>query len=268
MRSLIFVAFVALFVGQRFIEADELPEITNSIGIKMKLIPAGTFTMGDAKTAPLLDNETPHKVTLTEPFYLGATEVTNAQWKAVMGEVPRQSKWRDADRPIGHVSRGDALAFCEELSAMPGERSAGRVYRLPTEAEWEYACRAGSTTKYSFGDDGSLLGNFAWFRDNSNRQKHPVGQKLPNAWGLYDMHGNVWEWCSDRARKYGHGAVTDPRGMSTGLAFVARGGNGADAAAFCRSAYRIELNPSSRGDFLGFRLALNPSEGKPPEAGK
>ena len=242
----------------------DAPEtIENSIGVKMKLIPAGTFMMGDTNGGK---DETPHEVTLTQPFYLGVTEVTNAQWKAVKGNVP--SHWKDDDRPVENVSWEDAVSFCKKLSSLPAERAAGRVYRLPTEAEWEYACRAGTTTSYSFGNDKSLLGDFAWFGGNADGRTHPVGQKQPNAWGLYDMHGNAWEWCSDWYGDYPSGAVSDPLGPLSGSRRVYRGGPWSSSAGFCRSAYRGRNLPSTRGSFLGFRLALSPSGSKPPEAGQ
>ncbi|MFM8771882.1 MAG: bifunctional serine/threonine-protein kinase/formylglycine-generating enzyme family protein, partial [Candidatus Kapaibacterium sp.] len=238
-----------------------LPPIRNSIGIELKLLPAGTFTMGQAGGD---SDETPHRVTLTQPFYIGVYEVTNAQWKRVMGSVP--SNWKDDDRPVEQVSWDDAVEFCKKLSELPEERRAGRVYRLPTEAEWEYACRAGSTTQYSFGDDESQLGEHGWFEDNSGGQTHPVGQKRPNDWGLYDMHGNVWEWCSDWYGDYPKGAVTDPQGPASASGRVARGGSWGRTAWFCRSASRYGLVQSNR--YLGFRLALSSSgaEPVPPEA--
>ena len=142
------------------------------------------------------------------------------------------------------------------------------MYRLPTEAEWEYACRAGTTTEYSFGDDVSVLGDFAWFDDNSGSQTHPVGQKRPNGWGLYDMHGNVWEWCSDWHGDYAAGAVRDPAGPASGSIRVLRGGCWYDSAGFCRSAFRIRFYPSYRFSNYGFRLALSPSGASSPEAGE
>lgn len=252
------VVVAALMVSCCVVCADALSEtIENSIGVEMKLITAGTFTMGDAKGSRTGD-ETPHKVTLTQPFYLGVTEVTNAQWKVVMGEVP--SKWKDEDLPVGRVSWDEAEAFCAKLSSLPAERSAGRVYRLPTEAEWEYACRAGTSTTYSFGDDASLLGDFAWFEDeNREHRAHAVGQKKPNAWGLYDMHGNVWEWCSDWYGDYPRGSVTDPLGASSGKDRVKRGGSCYYLPFGCRSATRDSRAPSYRNPDIGFRLALSPS---------
>ena len=237
------------------------PTFTNSVGISLTLLPMGSFTMGDAAGS---SDEKPHRVTLTRPFYVGVYEVTNAQWKKVMGSVP--SNWKDDDRPVEQVSLDDAVEFCRKLSELPAERRAGRVYRLPTEAEWEYACRAGTTTKYSFGDDESLLGDYGWFDGNSGKQTHPVGLKKPNAWGLYDMHGNVWERCSDWYGDYPDGAMTDPKGPSSGSYRVYRGGSWDSSAGFCRSAFRYGYFPSSHFSGLGFRLALSPSGAKSPEA--
>ena len=238
--------------------------LRNSLGMELVLIPAGTFRIGSKQGD---DDERPvHEVRLTQPFYLGVTEVTNAQWKAVMGEVP--SHWQDDDRPVERVSWNDAVAFCRKLSALPAERAAGREYRLPTEAEWEYACRAGSKTAYSFGDDEWSLGEHGWFDGNSDGQTHPVARKKPNAWGLHDMHGNVWEWCSDWYGEYPAGATTDPAGPAGGSSRVFRGGCWLSTAGGCRSACRVRCVPGSRASDLGFRLALSPSGAQSPEAGQ
>jgi formylglycine-generating enzyme required for sulfatase activity len=206
----------------------------------------------------------PHQVTLTKPFYMGVCEVTNAQWRRVMGSIP--SEWKDDDRPVEQVSWEDAVEFCRKLSAMREERNAGRMYRLPTEAEWEYACRAGTTTRYSFGDDKSQLGDYGWFDENSGWHTHPVAQKKPNAWGLYDMHGNVFEWCSDwSGANYVDIAATDPQGPPLASARVFRGGSWRRTAGNCQSAYRNGTGPSFPHDDLGFRLALSPPESSPPE---
>jgi len=240
------------------------PSLVNSIGVELKLIPAGTFMMGsnDGRS----DEKPAHEVRITKPFYLGVYEVTNAQWKAVMGTMP--SKRTDADRPVETVSWNDAVEFCKKLSGMPEEQKAGRVYRLPTEAEWEYACRAGTTTKWASGDDETTLGDFAWFAGNSGRETHPVGGKRPNAWGIHDMHGNVWEWCSDWYGAYAPHQVADPTGPAGGSYRVRRGGSWYNTARlFCPSANRNGDVPSLRGDGLGFRLALSPPESTPLEAG-
>ena len=251
----------ALTLGCAVAFADPRPEVLeNSIGIELRLIPVGPFTMGQATDET---DETPRQETLTKPFYIGVYEVTNAQWKQVMKNVP--SHWKDDDRPVEQVSWNDVVKFCEKLSELPDERQAGRVYRLPTNAEWEYACRAGSTTRYSFGDDELQLGEYGWFDGNSGRQTHAIGTKKPNAWGLFDMHGNVWEWCSDWEDGLPRGAVTDPQGPDLQRPSGApirglRGGNWRDAAGACQSSSRRGFDPSIRNHILGFRLALSPPE--------
>jgi formylglycine-generating enzyme required for sulfatase activity len=229
----------------------KLPPIKNSIGLELKLLPTGKFTMGSSEGG----DETAHQGTLTRPFYLGVYEVTQEQYERVMGK--NSSYFEGALNPVEQVSWEDAVEFCQKLSALPEEQAAGRVYRLPTEAEWEYACRAGSTTKYSFGDNDSQLEDHAWFGQNSGSKTHPVGEKEPNAWGLYDMHGNVWEWCSDWYGEYPRIAVSDPTGPKEGSLRVSRGGSWTREAALCRSAYRVGNYPSLRTSSLGFRLALS-----------
>jgi formylglycine-generating enzyme required for sulfatase activity len=231
-------------------------ETVNSIGIKLAFIPAGEFLMGSPDSeSDASDWEKPqHTVRITKPFYLGVTEVTQEQYERVMGTNPSKSK--GGQLPVEQVSWEDAVEFCRKLSALPAERSAGRVYRLPTEAEWEYACRAGSKTKWSFGDAESSLGEYCWYSSNAGTKTNPVGQKKPNASGLYDMHGNVWEWCSDWwKRDYTTTAVSDPTGPATGSLRVRRGGGWLSYARHCRSAYRSGLAPDARGSLLGFRLA-------------
>jgi len=227
-------------------------EFTNSVGIKLKLLRAGSFRMGPAEGSP---DETPYAVTLTKPFYMGVHQVTNAQWVRVMWSKP--SHWNDPDLPVEQVSWDAAVEFCEKLSALPEERAVGRAYRLPTEAEWEYACRAGTTTHFSFGDDEELLGIFGWYDRNSSGKTHLVRNKKPNGWGLYDMHGNVWEWCSDWYGDYPNGAVTDPKGPSRGSLRVRRGGSWLNFARKCGAAYRGKYDPSYHFSDLGFRLALH-----------
>lgn len=218
----------------------------NSIGIEFVLIPAGTFEMGsldgDSDERPL------HTVTLSKPFYLGKYEVTQAQWQAVMGDNPSLFQG-DPNRPVEQVWFNDVQDFISKLNAKEG----GARYRLPTEAEWEYAARAGTTTAYSFGDDASQLGQYAWYKDNSNGQTHAVGQKKPNPWGLFDMHGNVWEWVQDWYKRYSPEAVTDPQGAEAGTHRGRRGGAWNNFAKYCRSANRYSV-AGFRDDFLGFRL--------------
>ena len=229
------------------VEDMELPESADSIGMEFKLIPAGTFTMGEGDQA-----DRAHDVTLTKPFKMGVHEITQAQYEQVMGVKP--SEFKGANNPVENVSWDDAVEFCRRLSELPAEKAAGNVYRLPTEAEWEYACRAGTTTKYSFGDDESDFGEYGWYRENSGRTTHPVGSKLPNAWGLYDMHGNVYEWCRDWHGEYPSGSVTDPSGATSSSSRVVRGGSWYFTADYCRSAFRDWVLPSARGGNLGFRV--------------
>ena len=243
----ILLVVLCLCFGVSSVIAEQPETITNSIGMPLKLLLSGNFTMGDGSNA--------HKVTLTQPFMLGVHEVTQAQYEQVMGSNP--SKFRGPQNPVETVSWNDALDFCQKLSALPEELKAGRVYRLPTEAEWEYACRAGTTTKYSFGDDESQLGEYAWFVGNAGRETRPVGLKQPNAWGLYDMHGNVWEWCADWYGGYPSGYVTDPTGPQSGSYRVIRGGSW--GTYFRPPASRDWDGPYRSYDDLGFRVACVPS---------
>ncbi|MFA4987329.1 MAG: formylglycine-generating enzyme family protein [Candidatus Brocadiia bacterium] len=219
-------------------------------------ISPGSFMMGSDKG---YDCEKPvRKVTLTKAFFIGATEVTQKQWTAVMGINP--SNFKGDDLPVSCVSWNDTVEFCRKLTeaeSKKGNLPDGLVYRLPTEAEWEYCCRAGSTTEFSFGDDEGRLGDYAWFDKNSKSTTHPVGTKKPNAWGLYDMHGNVLEWCYDwYAAKYQTGDQTDPVGPATGLLRVWRGGSWILNAGFCRSANRPWDKPGLIY-FYGFRVVVS-----------
>ena len=239
-------------------------EITNSIGMKLVLIPKGTFMMGAPESEEgRKENETQHEVTISQDYYLGVTEVTQGQYEKVMGTNPSRFQKhviRKSDSlmyPVEQVSWEDAVEFCKKLSDLPEEKKAGRVYRLPTEAEWEYACRAGSKTTYSFGESSESLGDYAWFAGNSNRQPNPVGEKKPNAWGLYDMHGNVFEWCSDWYGEYPNGAVNDPTGPRKGSDRVLRGGGLLDDGAYCRAASRCSVTPLTYTNDFGFRVALS-----------
>jgi formylglycine-generating enzyme required for sulfatase activity len=220
--------------------------------MQLALIPPGTFSMGaddgNARRMPV------HGVRISQPFFMSAFEVTNAQWKRVMGGVP--SQWQEDDHPVEHVSWDDATDFCRRLSELPGERTLGRVYRLPTEAEWEYACRAGTTTRYFFGDDPSRLGDYGWFTDNADSMTHPVGLKAPNPWGLYDMHGNVGEWCGDWFGSYPSGAVTDPSGPPEGTMRVRRGGGWISHADDCVLVNRIVNGPLYSSNRVGLRVVL------------
>ena len=225
--------------------------------MEFRLIEPGTFMMGSPENeAGRYDkDETQHRVTLTKPYYLGVYEVTQDEYERLMGINP--SDFKDKRNPVENVSYDDAIAFIKRLNDLPEEKAAGRSYRLPTEAEWEYASRAGSSTAYCFGDDETRLGEYAWYYKNSGSTTHPVGEKRPNGWGLYDMHGNVWEWCNDWYGEYPSGSVTDPTGASSGSLRVYRGGSWDSLAAGCRSAFRLRFVPSLRCNDLGFRLVLS-----------
>ena len=223
------------------------PRLTNSVGIEFVLIPAGVFTMGAIDSYP--DEQPIRTVRLSRPFYLGKYEVTQAQWEAVMGYNP--SAWRgQRNLPVEQVSWEDAQEFLWRLNTEEGVAR----YRLPTEAEWEYAARAGTTTAYSFGSDVSRLDEYAWYGGNAAHTSHPVGQLKPNAWGLHDMHGNVWEWVHDWYETYLTGAETDPQGPVSGVSRVFRGGGCSNVAWRCRSSSRGYRPPESRLDAVGFRV--------------
>jgi formylglycine-generating enzyme required for sulfatase activity len=259
------------------------------------VIPAGTFTMGSPGSEPCrYDIEVQHQVTLTQSFALKATEVTQAEWQALMGDNPSQKRPGCDECPVECVNWYEALAYCNALSAAEGlepcytlngcnDQSPGtgmectdvtvnapdedpydcEGYRLPTEAEWEYAARAGTTTATYNGDiarfdcysASPVLEPIAWYRENSSETTHPVAQKEVNPWGLYDMLGNMYEWTWDKHGSYESGASQDPTGASTGPYRVARGCSWFNTALFCRVAERGDARPENRLDFLGFRPA-------------
>jgi formylglycine-generating enzyme required for sulfatase activity len=220
--------------------------LVNTIGMEFVLIPAGTFQMGS--TTGDSDERPVHQVTISQPFYLGKYEVTQAQWQAVMGQNPSLFQGTP-NLPVEQVWWDDVQEFIRKLNAKEGHTK----YRLPTEAEWEYAARASTTTAYSFGDDATRLGEYAWYKGNAGERTHPVGKLKPNPWGLYDMHGNVWEWVQDWYQRYESEAVTDPRGPDLGTHRSRRGCAWNNAAEVCRSTNRYS-SPGYRDDFLGFRL--------------
>jgi len=245
--------------------AGRVPEVpaalTNSIGMKFVLIPPGEFLMGSppGDSDAQAEEKPQHKVEISKAFYLGVTEVTQEQYERVMGENPSKFKG-DPQRPVEQVSWDDAVAFCRKLS-----EKEGRTYRLPTEAEWEYACRAGSQTKWSFGDDASALKDYAWSGDNAGGTTHAVAQNKPNAWGLYDMHGNVWEWCQDRYaseeyRRFASQAAVDPRDPDEATVRVLRGGSWRDIGRNCRSGCRNRAGPEARSLAFAFRVARSVSD--------
>jgi formylglycine-generating enzyme required for sulfatase activity len=221
--------------------------LPNNAALEMLPVAAGSFTMGSG---------TGHRVEITKPYWLGKFEVTQAQWQAVMGSAP--SRFKGAQHPVESVSWNDAVEFCEKLTNQ--ERAAGRLptgyrYTLPTEAQWEYACRAGTTGDY--GGSGAL-NEMGWYGNNSGHKTHDVGGKSPNAWGFYDMHGNVWEWCSDWHGSYPSGSVSDPAGPNSGSDRVLRGGSWNLDSNYCRSAVRDFCSPGYRFGY-GFRVALAPA---------
>lgn len=246
--------------------AEKPGKLKNSIGMEFASIPAGKFLMGSPATEKeRYPDETQHEVTLTQGFRMGVHEVTQAQYEQVMGKNPSFSK--GATLPVEQVSYDDALAFCKKLSDLPAEKAAGRKYRLPTEAEWEYCCRAGTSTPFHFGNElngtqANCDGTTPYGTTQNGpflRKTTPVGSYPPNAWGLYDMHGNVWEWCQDWYGDYPKQSVTDPRGPEVGSGCVLRGCGWGMVAADCRSASRGRNDPSYRGHWNGFRLALSSS---------
>lgn len=222
-------------------------------GAKMEMIwcAPGAFLMGSPKTEDgRFDDELQHPVKLTKGFWLGKYEVTQAQWSSVMGS--NNSRFKGENRPVDSVSWGDCQLFIRKVNA-----SLGGAARLPTEAEWEYACRAGSSKAVS---GSGQLDEMAWYDKNSESQTHEVGKgKQPNEWGFYDMHGNVLEWCSDWFGKAEEQEAVDPRGPTTGSFRVLRGGCWFYFARDCRSAYRLKRAPDIRNCVNGFRLACNPS---------
>jgi uncharacterized protein (TIGR02996 family) len=262
-----------------------VPEVVNSIGMRLALIPPGRFRMGSPSSEKerKKDEGPAHEVELTRPFYLGVFPVTQGQWLRVMGDNPScfcaTGEGKEAvagmdtgDFPVEQVSWEDAQAFLAKLTARPEEKGKGWKYRLPSEAEWEYACRAGASSSTPFCFGGSLSSAQANFSGEhpyggaeegpSLRRTCPAGSYRPNAWGLFDMHGNVWEWCEDwYTEGYdGNSPAQDPLGPSNGSGRVIRGGGWFNFGQNCRAAFRREGTPSSRDCHLGFRVAAVPRE--------
>jgi formylglycine-generating enzyme required for sulfatase activity len=237
-------------------------EVTVDLGkgvkLEMVLISAGEFLMGspDSDKDALKWEKPQHRVRITRPFYLGKYLVTQEQWQTVMDSNP--SQFKGPKNPVERVSWDDCQKFLGKLNAKVGS-GAGK-FQLPTEAQWEYACRAGSKTRYCFGDDEKQLGEYAWYSENPFSTMHPVGEKKPNGWGLYDMHGNVWEWCQDWYEDYKESPVDDPTGAATGSLRVGRGGGWDTPARFCRSADRDDFVPGFRIFYLGLRVSLVPAD--------
>jgi formylglycine-generating enzyme required for sulfatase activity len=262
MSSVVLLAMAGVAVSE---EPKQPPkELTVDFGkgvkLEMVLIPAGEFMMGspDSDKNARDDEKPQHRVRITKPFYLGKYPVTQEQWEAVMGNNPSQSK--GAKNPVESTSWNACQEFLGKLNARSADL--GVKFQLPSEAQWEYACRAGSKTRYCFADDESKLGDYAWFSGNSDGKPHPVGEKKPNAWGLYDMHGNVWEWCQDWHGRdyYAKSPTDDPTGPATGSRRVHRGGCWSREWWYCRSAFRDELSPVGGSYDVGLRVVLVPAD--------
>jgi formylglycine-generating enzyme required for sulfatase activity len=232
-------------------------DLGGGVKMEMVLIPAGEFMMGspDSDRAASSDEKPQHRVRITQPFYMGKYPVTQEQWTAVMGDNPSHSV-KGPKNPVEWVSWSDCLRFLRQLN----EKAGGGKWVFPTEAQWEYACRAGSTTIFCFGDDESGLADYGWFDKNSGGKSHPVGEKKPNAWGLYDMHGNVWQWVLDwyDPGYYAHSPTDDPTGPATGTDRVSHGGCWYSSARSARSANHGRIEPDHHGSHLGFRAAMIP----------
>ena len=229
-----------------------LDTTTNSIGMEFVLIPPGSFRMGgDKKLEQAEDHETPrHPANISQAFFMGKYAATQAQWSEIRNTTP--GEFKDDMRPVEGVSWHDVQTFIQKLNA----KESTNQYRLPTEAEWEYAARAESHSAYFFGNETSKLSQYAWYRNNSGGQTHPVGQLKPNAWGLFDMLGNVHEWCQDwfDRKYYSQSPSNDPAGPSSGLARALRGGDWGSDDWYCRCASRSLSSPDRRSSRLGFRL--------------
>ena len=231
-------------------------DLGDGVTMEFVLIRPGSFTMGSDKSQ-FPDERPAHQVTIARPFYLGKYEVTQKQWEAFMSQNLSTFK-EGPQRPDGskHPVENVSWLLCQSFLAKLKEKLKGYEFRLPTEAEWEYACRAGTTSDYNFGDGGDALGDYAWYGSNSGGQTHPVGGKKPNAWGLYDMYGNVWEWCQDWYGPYSGQAVSDPMGPSkpsSGVGRVVRGGAWNNTPDHVISSYREEVGPDEMMSYYGFR---------------
>ena len=247
--------------------AEAAKSLTNSVGMEFVRIPSGKFQMGspDSEAGRHAQEGPVHEVVITKDYYLAKTEVTQAQWEKVMGGAT----WKEnenfkmegayglgPDHPVYYVSWEEAQLFLKKLN----ELETGKVYRLPTEAEWEYAARAGTNSAYSFGDDSKELNAYAWTEKNSKESSQATAQKQPNPWGLYDIYGNVWEWVLDKDGEgddtYPDTPQVDPTGAKEGEGYRKRGGSFRKDASYCRSATRGANGPDVREDDLGFRVLL------------
>jgi formylglycine-generating enzyme required for sulfatase activity len=264
MKKIVFFVVLLLFVVSMGYCSNE-SFVIKELNLELIKCPAGRFMMGSPEDEIGGDKkEKLHLVTITKPFYIGKYEVTQSQYSTLMDKNP--SKFIGANNPVEMVSYDDAKAFCDKmnlkyLNILPK----GYKFDLPTEAQWEYACRAGTNTSLNNGknlttiDEACLnLDEIAWYTKNSGKTTHEVGQKKPNAWGIYDMHGNVCEWCRDWYGEYPKEDVIDPTGANSGSYRVCRGGSWSSLALYCRSADRGNRHPVRRNHGVGFRLALVP----------
>ena len=263
----VFISFLALssLLGCKR-ESSELPDGQSASSrsatpasvvplTNMVLIKAGTFM------------RIKFPITITRDFWIGKYEVTQGEFTAVLGRNPSHFTG-DSNRPVEKVTFLGANSYCSALTQR--ERESGRLpagyeYRLPSEAEWEYACRAGSTNLFSFGDDASIADQFAWTAGNSEATTHPVGLKRPNSWGIYDMHGNVWEWCSDWFEPYPAAPLTDPVGPASSKYKLFKGGGWNQEVQFARASSRFMMSPSNGIHFVGFRVVLGPIHPRPAQ---
>jgi len=248
MKTKLGLLLLMLLIAVGCDDSTQIESITNTIGMTLNKIPAGSFIMGaqvgESDRRHVHGESIAHKVTISKAFYIQTTEVTQGQWKAVMGTEPWKGEnfiKEGGNYPAMYVEWDDAVAYCKKLS-----EKEGKTYRLPTEAEWEYACRAGTKTAWSFGDDEKVLGDYAWYDKNADwwdideKYAHQVGLKKPNAFGLYDMHGNVYEWCHDYYEEdyYKQSPEKDPTGPEPAFLAVVRGGSWYGYSRKSRSAYR------------------------------
>jgi formylglycine-generating enzyme required for sulfatase activity len=267
--TVIFICyFITLFSFNSFAEEKLIADITFSstevfslvipgpenVKLTIKKIPAGSFVMGaPGEVKDSRRNEGPiHDVKISKPFYIGIYEVTQGQWEAVMGTNPSKFNGKP-NHPVEKISWNNIQEFLEKMNSM----GIG-TFRLPTEAEWEYACRAGSKTRFYWGDDPGYINinDYAWYEGNSEGKTHVVGEKKPNEWGLYDMSGNVHEWCQDWYEKYSNAKLADPKGPNQRKHIVYRGGAWNELPSYCRSTNRCYIQPGIKGLYpnLGFRL--------------
>jgi formylglycine-generating enzyme required for sulfatase activity len=241
-----FFAMIAMLIAASSFVIDAAAQdksfTSPAIGAGFVLIPGGTFMMGDAVK---------HQVVISKPYYMQVTEVTQGQWRKIMGSNPSLFNACGNDCPVENISWVDVQEFIRRLNQKEGVKK----YRLPTEAEWEFACGAGSAVKDAPGAKEDAFGDYAWYDANSDRKTHPVATKKPNAWGLYDMHGNVLEWCQDWYDDYPRGKVTDPKGTSSAQHKVLRGGAWLGSTTTLQCTFRSEDYAVVQSNDIGFRLA-------------